>query len=136
MIKLWLMQTLFLMIFILEHFNIQGKEPQCPGMPEIMNIQQLFLYTKNKRVFVFWFGFIAKILWVYICLFFTTLKNSCRSLETNSDVPVAWGTALLWEVDILGHHGQSLCFKLFGPHVGSEYAHISELLVSLKGYRL
>lgn len=36
------MQTLFLNLFTLENFSIQGewKESQCPGMAKIMNIQQ------------------------------------------------------------------------------------------------
>lgn len=50
MIKLGLMQTLFIMLFNLEHFNIQGegKESQCPDEAEIMKIRQPILYVKYK----------------------------------------------------------------------------------------
>ena len=61
------MQTLFLKLFTLENFSIQGewKDSQCPSMAKIMNIQQPIMYIKYKYVSVFWFAFVAKTLRVY-----------------------------------------------------------------------
>lgn len=108
------------MFLALDNFNIQceGKESQCPGMAESMNVQKANLYVKHKCASLLVCTCSQNIEDVYLSDTCSAQKFLMDLVNLHCCSRRPWNSNLHffpWENDILQHRWQSLSF-MFCPH--------------------